>query len=114
MLTMLPQQLVNGLTLGSTYALIALGLTLVFGVLLIPNFAHGELYMLGAFSTYALVGAGVNFWLAVVIATLIVIAIGVVLDRVVFQPLEHSSSLSLMIAALAASIILQQGATIAW
>jgi branched-chain amino acid transport system permease protein len=114
MLDMLPQQLVNGLTLGSTYALIALGLTLVFGVLLIPNFAHGELYMLGAFSTYALVGAGVNFWLAVVIATVIVIALGIVLDRLVFQPLDHSSSLSLMIAALAASIILQQTATIIW
>ena len=114
MLTMLPQQLINGLTLGSTYALIALGLTLVFGVLLVPNFAHGELYMLGAFTTYAVTAAGVNFWLAVCIATLIVIAVGILIDMVVFRPLEHSSSLSLMIAALAVSIILQQIATIIW
>lgn len=114
MLSLLPQQLINGLTLGSTYALVALGLTLVFGVLLIPNFAHGELYMLGAFSTYALVAAGVNFWLAVVLATLLVIVVGIVLDRIVFKPLESSPPLSLMIAALAASIILQQTATIIW
>lgn len=111
---MLPQQLVNGLALGSTYALIALGLTLVFGVLLIPNFAHGELYMLGAFSTYALSASGMNFWLAVLVATALVAIIGIVLDKVVFRPLEHSTALSLMIAALAASIILQQFATIVW
>lgn len=114
MLSLLPQQLINGLTLGSTYALVALGLTLVFGVLLIPNFAHGELYMLGAFATYALVAHGTNFWLAVVLATVLVMAIGVALDRIVFRPLEGGPPLSLMIAALAASIILQQTATIIW
>lgn len=114
MLDILPQQIVNGLALGSTYALVALGLTLIFGVLLIPNFAHGEFYMLGAFAAYTLIAVGVNFWLAVVLAVLIVAAIGPLLDRIVFVPLAQASSLSLMVAALASSIILQQIATLIW
>lgn len=111
---LLPQQVVNGLALGSTYALLALGLTLVFGVLLIPNFAHGELYMLGGFVSYTLVALGINFWFAALAAALLVAAVGVLLDRVVFKPIDGAPSLSLMIAALAASIILQQAATMIW
>ncbi|GEO43044.1 branched-chain amino acid ABC transporter permease [Skermanella aerolata] len=118
MLELLPQQLANGLALGSTYALVALGLTLIFGVLLIPNFAHGEFYMLGAFITYALVASGLNFWLAMTTAVVLVVLIGWIVDRVVFQPVAaapgHGSGLSLMISALAGSIILQQLATIIW
>ncbi|MBP2300677.1 branched-chain amino acid ABC transporter permease [Azospirillum picis] len=122
MLELLPQQLANGLALGSTYALVAMGLTLIFGVLLIPNFAHGEFYMLGAFITYALVASGLNFWLAMAAAVVLVTGIGWIVDRVVFQPIGsapgHSaaqgSGLSMMISALAGSIILQQVATIIW
>jgi len=114
MLELLPQQLINGLALGSTYALVALGLTLIFGVLLIPNFAHGEFYMLGAFMTYALVASGVNFWISMLAAVAVVVALGVLVDRLVFRPIEKAPSLSLMISALAASIILQQTATIIW
>jgi len=114
MLELLPQQLINGLALGSTYALVALGLTLIFGVLLIPNFAHGELYMLGAFITYVLVAAGLNFWLAMLIAIGLVVGLGGVIDRLVFRPIDTSSTLSLMIAALATSMVLQQLATLIW
>lgn len=114
MLELLPQQLVNGLALGSTYALVALGLTLIFGVLLIPNFAHGEFYMLGAFMTYALVAAGMNFWLAMLVAVSCVMMLGCLVDRLVFRPIETAPALSLMISALAASIILQQVATLIW
>jgi len=114
MFDLLPQQLINGLALGSTYALVALGLTLIFGVLLIPNFAHGELYMLGAFMTYVWVALGVPFWLATLLAVVLVMGLGGVLDRCVFRPLESASALSLMIAALATSIILQQAATLIW
>ncbi|MFC5584389.1 branched-chain amino acid ABC transporter permease [Nitratireductor kimnyeongensis] len=110
----LPQQLMNGLALGSTYAMIALGLSLIFGVLLIPNFAHGEFYMLGAFITYTLTVAGFNFWLAMALTAIAVIAIGFLLDRVAFKPIEMAPPLSLMISALAASIILQQVATLIW
>ncbi len=114
MLELLPQQLINGLALGSTYALVALGLTLIFGVLLIPNFAHGEFYMLGAFVTYALVASGLNFWLAMGASVILIMVLGCVVDRLVFRPIENAPSLSLMISALAASIILQQVATIVW
>ncbi|GMG85392.1 branched-chain amino acid ABC transporter permease [Paralimibaculum aggregatum] len=114
MLELLPQQLANGLALGSTYALVAMGLTLIFGVLLIPNFAHGELYMLGGFLTYAGVTAGLDFWLAAVLATVLVMGLGVLVDRITFKPLEQASGLSLMISALAMSIVLQQIATITW
>jgi len=113
MLELLPQQLINGLALGSTYALVALGLTLIFGVLLIPNFAHGELYMLGAFITYVFVAVGLNFWLAMLAAVSLVVGLGVVIDRLVFRAIDMSA-LSLMIAALATSMVLQQLATLIW
>lgn len=114
MLDLLPQQLANGVALGSTYALVALGLTLIFGVLLIPNFAHGEFYMVGAFTTYTLVALGLNFWLAALLGIVVVMALGCLVDLVVFRPIEKAPGLSLMIAALAASIVLQQTATLVW
>ncbi|SNT22028.1 amino acid/amide ABC transporter membrane protein 1, HAAT family [[Luteovulum] sphaeroides subsp. megalophilum] len=114
MIDLFVQQLVNGLALGSTYALVALGLTLIFGVLLIPNFAHGEFYMLGAFLTYAMVLAGTNFWLAMALAVGAVILLGCLVDRLAFKPVEQAPPLSMMISALAASIILQQSAMLIW
>ena len=114
MLDLLPQQLANGIALGSTYALVALGLTLIFGVLLIPNFAHGEFYMVGAFTTYTFVALGLNFWVAAVVGVLLVMALGCLVDLVVFRPMEKAPGLRLMIAALAASIVLQQVATLTW
>lgn len=98
--------------LGSTYSLVALGLTLVFGVLLIPNFAHGEFYMLGALFTYQLTIAGFSFWAALPVAAVAVIVIGLLLDQFVFKPLALKSGLTMMIAALASAIILQQAAAL--
>ena len=67
------QQVLNGLTLGSVYALVALGLTLVYGILHIPNFAHGALYMVGAYIAFYLVGSlGANYWVAMAGAALVV------------------------------------------
>jgi branched-chain amino acid transport system permease protein len=114
MLAMLPQQIVNGLSLGSSYALVALGLTLVFGVLRIPNFPHGELYMLGASFTYVLVGLGVEFWIAAALSAVAVAVVGIVLDQVAYRRIDLGGNLSLMISALAASTLLQQIATIIW
>ena len=111
---LLPQHLVNGLALGSTYALVAMGLTLVFGVLLIPNFAHGEFCMVGAFVSYTLVALGFNFWLAVLAAACVIALLGVLVDRLVFRPLETAPGLTLMIASLGTSIILQELAHLIW
>ena len=75
------QQVVNGLTLGSIYGLVALGLTLVYGILHIPNFAHGALYMVGAFMSYFLmVDIGVHYWVAMAGSAVIVAIMGIVCE----------------------------------
>ena len=72
------QQVLNGLTLGSIYGLVALGLTLVYGILHVPNFAHGALYMVGAYVSYiTMVDFGVNYWVAMLLAAVAVAALAV-------------------------------------
>jgi branched-chain amino acid transport system permease protein len=115
--TILAQQLVNGLVLGSFYALVALGYTMVFGVVKLLNFAHGDLYMTGAFVGFLIfsliagtVGAS---WLGVAISILLsMIAVGflgVVIERIAYQPMLKAPRLSILITALAVSLVLQNG-----
>jgi branched-chain amino acid transport system permease protein len=81
------QVLVNGMVLGTVYALIALGLTMVFGIMRVVNFAHGQMYMLGAFVVYYLYGEyGWPFWIALPAAALALGMIGVLFNRLFFQP----------------------------
>jgi branched-chain amino acid transport system permease protein len=81
------QVLINGLILGSCYALIALGLTLVFSIMRVVNFAHGQMYMLGAFVVYYLYGEyHMPYWLALLGAGLVLAAVGVIFNRFFFQP----------------------------
>lgn len=95
------QQILNGLTLGSVYALVALGLTLVYGILHIPNFAHGALYMVGAYVAFYAVGSlGANYWVAMLCAALAVALLAVLSDRLVFHPMRNSPPLHDMIAAI--------------
>jgi branched-chain amino acid transport system permease protein len=86
---LLASAIVNGLMLASVYALVALGLTVVFGLLDIVNFAHGQILLLGAYVTFALVSHQVSFWVALVGAALVVTALGAALERVVFRPVER-------------------------
>jgi branched-chain amino acid transport system permease protein len=79
---------VNGLMIGSIYAVVALGLTMIFGLLGILNFAHGQLLMLAAFAVYLFTSLGLNFALALAAAVLCVAILAVVLERVVFRPVE--------------------------
>ncbi len=103
----LAQVLVNGLTSGSFYVLMALGFTLIFGILRLVNFAHGEFYMLGAFVVYHLYGRlGMNFFLALAAAALTVAVLGAVVERVIFAPLR-ARELSMLMSALGLSIALQ-------
>src|SRR5215472_3580412 len=96
-----PQQLVNGLTIGSVYALIALGYTMVYGVLQLINFAHGDLFMLGAMvAVFMLAGMAVTETLSLAIAVPVLVAVflvcmtvisalGVTIERVAYRPLRH-------------------------
>ena len=95
------QQLFNGLTVGSVYSLVALGLTLVFGILHIPNFAHGALYMLGGYVTLTMMTSlGLHYWLAILLSMLAVGLIAVLMERLIFHPLKDAPPLQDKIAAI--------------
>lgn len=115
---MLLQQLINGLTLGSVYALIALGYTMVYGIIELINFAHGEIYMLGAYMgiiTFGLLTtlhltsptSGATLLIMMFMAMLFCGACGVTIERVAYRPLRTASRLSPLISALGVSIFLQ-------
>ncbi|WML52355.1 hypothetical protein RCG17_23730 [Neobacillus sp. PS3-12] len=102
------QQTINGLVLGSSYVLIALGLTMIFGMLNILNFAHGELLMVGAFVTLGIAtGLNIPYLAAIFIAMVVVGVLGLVLERVAFRPLRKSDGINLLVTSLAVSILLQ-------
>ena len=111
------QQLVNGISLGSIYALIALGYTMVYGVLRLINFAHGDVYMLGAYTGYylsrklkgdepSLIGA-----LLVMLGAMLVCAIvGVIIERFAYRPVRRAARLTLLITAIGVSLFIENGA----
>jgi branched-chain amino acid transport system permease protein len=108
------QQLVNGFTLGLIYALIAVGYTMVYGVIELINFAHGEIYMLGAFLTLSLISLGLPLPLAVLGAMLATAGLGVLLDIIAYRPLRQAPRLAALITAIGMSIFLQNLAMIIW
>ena len=111
------QQLVNGLTLGAIYGLIAIGYTMVYGIIGMINFAHGEIYMLGAFIGLILILALTSIGIASVPAVLLLVLLGAMLiaglygwtvERVVYRPLRNAPRLAPLISAIGLSIFLQQ------
>ncbi|MCX5822961.1 MAG: branched-chain amino acid ABC transporter permease [Deltaproteobacteria bacterium] len=109
------QQIFNGVMLGSTYAIVALGLTLVFGILQIPNFAHGHLYMLGAYITFFLMTLyGFGFWSALVTSMVALGLIGMLIERVVYRPLQDRPHINSFISAVGAMIILETSVIVFW
>lgn len=104
---MLLQQLINGITLGSTYSLIALGYTMVYGIIMLINFAHGEIFMAGAFVGLFLVKVlKFNIFLSLILAMAFCMVMGVIIERVAYRPLRKSSRLSALISAIGVSIFL--------
>ncbi|MGI6491284.1 MAG: branched-chain amino acid ABC transporter permease [Peptococcaceae bacterium] len=102
------QQLVNGVTLGSTYALIALGYTMVYGIIQLINFAHGEIYMIGAFTGLIMVTVfQVHFLVAILAAMLVCVPLAMTIERVAYRPLRRSTRLAPLISALGVSVFLQ-------
>ena len=109
------QQLINALVLGGIYALIAVGYTMVYGIIELINFAHGEIFMLGAYLAFALVTVfGIPFWIAVPISMLLCAGIGMLMDLVAYRPLRNAPRLSALITAIGVSIGLQNLARIIW
>jgi len=101
------QQLVNGVALGSVYALIALGYTMVYGIITLINFAHGEIFMVGAFIGLLLVATfKVNVFVAIIGAMIFCMLMGVIIELIAYRPLRKSSRLSALISAIGVSIFL--------
>jgi branched-chain amino acid transport system permease protein len=118
------QQMINGLTLGSVYAVVALGYTMVYGIIQLINFAHGEVVMIGAMVAYtvivAITGADTGLPPIVVVAAGVAaavpacMAVGYTLERVAYRPLRRAPRLAPLITAIGLSIILQNLALIIW
>ena len=111
------QQIINGLSLGSIYALIALGYTMVYGVLRLINFAHGDVYMLGAFAGYFLANALMLDENPSILGTILVTTgamgicalIGILIERLAYKPVRHHSRLASLITAIGVSLLLEYG-----
>jgi branched-chain amino acid transport system permease protein len=110
------QQIVNGLSLGSIYALIALGYTMVYGVLRLINFAHGDVYMVGAYVGYylsrKLQGREPSFVSALIVmlgAMLACAVLGLIIERLAYRPVRRASRLTLLIAAIGVSLLIENG-----
>jgi len=101
------QQLINGVSLGSMYALIAIGYTMVYGTLRLINFAHGDIMMVGAFLVYLAVSVGLPFPIAVVVGILGSVAVGILTDKIAYKPLRDAPKISLLITAIGISFFLE-------
>lgn len=103
-------QVLNGLQLGSIYALVALGYTMVYGIILLLNFAHGDIIMFGSYVAWiALVQLGLNPALAVLLAVFGCVVLGVLIDKVAYAPLREAPRLSILITAIGVSYLLENG-----
>ena len=111
------QQVINGLVMGSMYALVALGYTMVYGIINLINFAHGEVLMVGALTSWTAIGMmrdampGAPGWVILILATLIACVVAVVLnfsiEKIAYRPLRNSPKLAPLITAIGMSILLQ-------
>ncbi len=116
------QQLVNGLVLGSIYALVALGYTMVYGILGLINFAHGDIVMIGALTALTVaqvltamgLPAPLVLMFATLIAVLVCVMLGVFIERVAYRPLRQAPRLAPLITAIGVSILLQYSAALIW
>ncbi|QHE85003.1 branched-chain amino acid ABC transporter permease [Hydrogenophaga sp. BPS33] len=118
------QQIINGLVLGSMYALVALGYTMVYGIIGLINFAHGDVLMVGALTSWTVIGwmmeasTGLPTWLVLFLATLIAMVICAVLnfsiEKLAYRPLRNSNRLAPLITAIGMSLLLQTFAMIIW
>lgn len=110
LLEQLCQQLINGVSLGSIYALIALGYTMIYGIMKLINFAHGDIYMLGAYFGYwAITRLGVSFLPAIILAMLGAAIVGIIVERLAYRPMRNAPRIAILITAIGVSFLLEYG-----
>ncbi len=108
------QQLVNGLFIGGQYALVALGLTVVYGIFGVINLAHGSVFMIGAFICFFLTMLGVNYFLAIALSMAAIALLMVGFERTIFYPLRNASMLVLLVASMGIMVIVDNLALLKW
>src|ERR1700745_762091 len=101
------QQVINAVSPGSLYALVAVGLSMVFGILRMTNFAHGDMMMVGAFTALVLGAAGVPFGWTVVGGVLVGALAGVIVERAAYRPVRGAADVTLLLTSLAMTYILE-------
>lgn len=102
------QQIINGLSLGSIYALIALGYTMVYGIIKLINFAHGDIYMLGAYVAFITTTYfGFSFFPAMIASMVVCGILGVLIERIAYKPLRHATRIAALITAIGVSYVLE-------
>ncbi|WP_079421870.1 branched-chain amino acid ABC transporter permease [Clostridium oryzae] len=104
------QQLINGLSLGSIYALISLGYTMVYGIINLINFAHGDIYMIGAYvGFFVTTSLGLSFFPAIILSMAVCALLGVIIERIAYKPIRNSSRIAALITAISVSLFLEYG-----
>lgn len=107
---LLVQQIINGVSLGSIYALIALGYTMVYGIIKLINFAHGDIYMVGAYvSFFAVTMANMSIVPALIVSMVVTALLGMLVERLAYAPLRHAPRISVLITAIGVSFFLEYG-----
>ena len=107
--------LINGISLGSVYAIIALGYTMVYGIAKMLNFAHGDVIMIGAYVSFCCTQYwGLNPWLGMMVAMVVCTVLGIVIERLAYKPLRQAASLAVLITAIGMSYLLQNVAQLVW
>ena len=107
--------LINGLSLGSVYAIIALGYTMVYGISKMLNFAHGDVIMVGAYISFcATMYLNLPAWVSVILAMIVCTALGILIEGLAYRPLRGTGSLAVLITAIGVSYFLQNAALLIW
>ncbi len=107
--------LISGISLGSVYAIIALGYTMVYGIAKMLNFAHGDVIMVGGYMSFcAMMYLGVNKWLSILIAMAVCTLLGILIEGLAYRPLRRATSLAVLITAIGVSYLLQNSALLIW
>ena len=114
-MTVFIQYLVNGLSMGSVYAIIALGYTMVYGIAKMLNFAHGDVIMVGAYVSFCATSyLGLPGWVSVILSCVVCTVLGVLIEGLAYKPLRQAGPLAVLITAIGVSYFLQNAAQLLW